>query len=496
MKKIVSLKKITIRNFKGLKEISLPLKKMNEFYGKNQTGKTSVLDAVRFVFSGKKNDQTKVRVGEDKAEVEMELTENGVPILVKTKIEKDGSPSWTMKMKGVKKSNPREILKRMFSFGTFNPREMVTGKDRLARLLQLIPLKLDHKDLLMSNNKPFPIQDREGLDFDLHAYQVLKDVEKDLRAQRHSLFQKKDILSKALDKKVNDYENTVLRFKEKHDNQDPIEYEGTHVRHALNLSEHNQKIDRLVEKSNQKESELMAKKQAVFQYDNDIESRRESFQKTSNDLKRAKDFIVKAEKELIEKKDLLRQAEKRKKNLAEEMSQIESEISSCKENYERLNKQTNDFSASLLVAKDAQVIKDKKKEIQNDRAESDLAVSEWKEADRIVKSEFNIFMEKTLKPIQEKVPGLSIKDGEFRLNGVSLDELSGSEVIKLGIELMRLENNGSNLILINEAEALDLETLREMDFENEQVLIARVGESPINNGDKWNSIEMGDKNKS
>ena len=97
------------------------------------------------------------------------------------------------------------------------------------------------------------------------------------------------------------------------------------------------------------------------------------------------------------------------------------------------------------------------------------------------------FRAKILKPIQDKVPGLGIKEGKININGISIDELSGSEVIKLGLKLMSLDSKAS-LLLINEAEALDIDSIREIEWDKFNAIIARVSDTPVNK--EWNSIEM------
>ena len=75
----VVLESITIKNFKNIEKAEYHLKQLNEFYGHNKTGKSSVLDALRFVFYGGKNDVDKIQVGKDKTEVEVSLKEKRSP---------------------------------------------------------------------------------------------------------------------------------------------------------------------------------------------------------------------------------------------------------------------------------------------------------------------------------------------------------------------------------------------------------------------------------
>ena len=483
-KSMVTLKSVTIRGFKNIKELTLPLKRLNEFYGQNQTGKSSVLEAIQFVFMGKKADGDKVNIGSDKAEIDLEVLENNIPIKVKAKIsDSGGSPTWSMKMKGVGKSNPREILKRMFSFGTFNPREMLKPADRLARLLQLIPLKVTKEDLIMpGSGKPFPIMDESGLDFDLHAYQVLQDLESDLRNHRHSLYQKKDLLNKAYQKRELELDNQVVDFKRDYGDTDPFKVVQSHEETIREDEKIEQEIINLTKEISKEEEERGSKETEHKTLKNKLESRKQAITELDFEIKEKKGRLDTLKKEVVEIE------QKKEENEAWE-SNSKDKIKYLTKKKDSLRDQKGKQDKELSISRESQRLKDTKQRLEKDSKEVEKATGEWESMDRIVKVELKNFMAKVLEPIQKKVPGLAVKDGKFTLNGVPLDTLSGSEVIKLGIHLMRLDQKGSNLILINEAEAIDSDSLKDFEFDtNEQVLIARVGDEPL--GGQWNSVKM------
>jgi putative ATP-dependent endonuclease of OLD family len=46
----MKLIKITIENFRGIKYLSMPLTDLTVLYGENNTGKSTILDAIRMGF--------------------------------------------------------------------------------------------------------------------------------------------------------------------------------------------------------------------------------------------------------------------------------------------------------------------------------------------------------------------------------------------------------------------------------------------------------------
>ena len=66
--------KLTIHNFLKLKDIEMNPSKTNIIVGKNKQGKTSILKAIKAAFDGGV-DEKMIRIGENKAEILLELDE-------------------------------------------------------------------------------------------------------------------------------------------------------------------------------------------------------------------------------------------------------------------------------------------------------------------------------------------------------------------------------------------------------------------------------------
>lgn len=90
------------------------------------------------------------------------------------------------------------------------------------------------------------------------------------------------------------------------------------------------------------------------------------------------------------------------------------------------------------------------------------------------------------------VAGLTIVGNDILVNGVSLDNLSSSEQLKFGLEIVRKLNDKFNIICIDGIESLDKETfewfLKEVENDDYQYFVTRVK----NNGETGILVEDGE----
>ena len=116
---------IDIKNFKGHKEFKSAFAKKNEIFGKNHTGKTSILDAIKFIFYGGKRDVDKIRVGEDKAKVDLTLKSEHTTAVVTSYIDKLGVYKCKLTVDGIETKSPRAFLTNLLSVGNFDPKKLM-----------------------------------------------------------------------------------------------------------------------------------------------------------------------------------------------------------------------------------------------------------------------------------------------------------------------------------------------------------------------------------
>lgn len=478
MKKIAKFVSVKIKDFKNIKDFTLHLQKLNEIYGKNQTGKSAVLEAIHFACRGGKNDIEKIRVGAEKAEVVLGAEENDVPIEIKTTINKKGTVTCTGKVNGIAHDQPRTLIKRLLSFGTFNPREMLDKKDRLARLLKLVPIFIkDERELSVPEMRvaKFPIADPNSIDLKKHAFYVLEALEKDLRNSRLSKGREKDIFLKAYQKRKEDQDSACIVFQKNH-GEDPLKMEKSHedqIREHESLSTEKkmaiEEVSRLFD--------------AIRVQNNAVEEAKKDKQRWEASVVELRGKIALLNKSIEQKNEVIENATRESLKLIARKKEKQSVV-------DKANDKLGSYEGKVKKAREAERLKVVQKELEDQKKEADEKEKEWKAFDMLVKKAFPALQNKILQPITKLIPGFVIKDGQFTYNGIPIDSLSGSEVISLSMKLMALEEN-SNLLLINEAEAMDPDSIKDANFDDfSSVIIARVGDKPLKG---WNSVKMEDK---
>ena len=474
MKKIVYLKSIIIRNFKNIDKAEYNLKDLNEFYGANKTGKSSVLDALRFVFYGGKNDIDKIQIGKDKTEVELSLVEDGTPMDIITSLDKSGKLKCSAVVNGVKSSNPRSLIKRMLSFGTFNPRDMINKEGRQERLLKLVPITINKNDVVIPDDgRPFPIHDPNAIDFSQHAFIVLQAIHKDMYNVRKSLNRERDIFKKSHIEREKQYNENNISFQRSYDVL-PENVESSVEDSSSDLGKIKGNKKNLEDRINEQRSILKENKDRILDnqakldiYQNKIEEYKKGIEKMESEIK-----AVNAAKDLPQKQ--IDESQEKLNALESEYSQIDSKVAEAEK--------------KVILSRHASRLRDEKESVDKAEKQFKAKHAEWNVMDVLIKKHWPKFVSKTLEPIKDKVPGLKIEDGgKFTYNEIPIDELSGAESIDLGIKLMKAEAK-SNILVIDEFEAMDKESIAKADLKDWTVLVARVSDEPI--GDGWNSFEM------
>ena len=470
----VEIKSVSVKNFKNITEGVYNIKPLTEIYGENKTGKTSLLDAIRFAYYGGKNDTEKIQMGKEETEVTLDITKNDIPIKITTKLNRNQKITCIAEAQGVRSKTPRALIKKMLGFGTFNPREMINKEGRKERLLKLIPIYIKKEDLIVpEEGVPFPLSNPGEIDFSQHAFQVLSDAHKDLYNTRQCLNRDRDTFKKSYTERNNQYEQNIITFKQNY-NTDPEEVEKSSEEIILSTG-------RLKEKGaalEQSIKEEQAKGREASETLSSFTQKRDILQKTIEEykqkLEKSKFELNHAEENLSKAKLNCKASEEKEKQLREEFLRIEPDILKNKN--------------MLTKSRQAERIKEEKQSVEKAKAQFEEKEKEWKIMDVLIKIKWPMLVSKILSPISQKVPGLAIKEnGKIEYEKKPIDELSGSEAIELGILLMRVENK-SNLILINEFEAMDADSIKKINWKGLNAIVARVAESPI--GGNWHSIKM------
>ena len=90
---------------------------------------------------------------------------------------------------------------------------------------------------------------------------------------------------------------------------------------------------------------------------------------------------------------------------------------------------------------------------------------------RIIRTDFPKVRSKLLIPLKEVISGFDMdSSGKILIDGKSIDELSESESVKLGISFMELEKK-SKLLVVDEAECLDEDRIKGIKWPKNSILI-------------------------
>jgi hypothetical protein len=143
---------LMVENYKRIKLVDItPEGGIVTIGGKNEQGKSSLLDAMYTAIKGRSaNAPVPVRAGEEKATIRLDL---GELIITRTFTVKEGKPyTDTLKVEranGDRPGNPQAILDALLGEIGFDPFEWAQKKpkDQVARILEMVPLTVDLDEL-------------------------------------------------------------------------------------------------------------------------------------------------------------------------------------------------------------------------------------------------------------------------------------------------------------------------------------------------------------
>jgi len=151
----VKILKLTAENFKKLRAVEItPTGELVEITGRNQQGKTSVLDAIWAALDNAKHLQAMpIRKGADKARIRLELGE----LIVERKFSPKGSVLTVESAQGARFTSPQGILDKLLGALTFDPLAFVNQEPReqFESLRKIVPLEVDLDQLDGLNRRDF-----------------------------------------------------------------------------------------------------------------------------------------------------------------------------------------------------------------------------------------------------------------------------------------------------------------------------------------------------
>lgn len=411
--------KLHITNFLKLRDVEMNPSKTNVIVGKNKQGKTSIVKAIEAAFDGKL-DPSAIRIGEDKAEITVELDE----LTIRRTLTEKGAYLDISNKEGMKMPSPQKYLDGILGTFSFNPVEFFELKpaEQKKYLLNAIKMTLTSEELA-----PFLIEGEmmPSLDFTKHALEVVAD------AHKH-YYDRRTVANAEVTKKRKSLDDMSSKIPEGFDASKVDEKHIAELRAAIEKD----KIEREKEKANVSAIERLMKDEVS----------------TLEEIDRLNKKLEGIRSELTEKRAI-------QFDVSDDMT-----ISAAEESLVKLEGQREIVFAA--------------KRVEELRGEYSTAVGEQEKLEGVVKRLSKEVPAMLIGKAALPVEGLAVAEDGITLNGVSIENLSSSEQLRFALAIVRALNSTFKVICIDGVELLDTENfeifLKEIEADDYQYFITRV----------------------
>ncbi len=439
--KTFKVKLIQIHNIMGIVDAEIRPGALTLVEGKNGLGKTSLIEACKLPFM-KGHKATLLREGETTGEVVYTLDDGtGPPYLKVSAKVKAGGTERTVGYPGeAPMGRPAEVIGRLRSEFTLFPTDFLTKKkdERLELFLSAIPMKVNRMDL--AGILPLS-QTLKHIDLDRHAFKVLADIEENPRTNRT-----------AVNAIVNNNRKTVLTMRQALP-EESLNPETATKQLAIVKHEY----ETLIEKRNRQRVLIADSKTHLVQTCRDVYQQRVAEAAAQRD-------------EAIDKAGV--QVDLKQKKLeadtAPKLEELKAAIMTAETN---LAAYSRSAEARALMEKLSDEADAKERESQTLTNAIDVELAELRSA------------------MLEQVPikGVSVRDGDIFVTSqegkeIPFDSVNTKERIRVAVDLALLKAGPVPLVCMDGAEALDAESLDELQDAMEacgaQCIASRVTEDP------------------
>jgi len=444
----MSLNRIHIKNLKLIKEVTIQPGKVNQIVGENNMGKSTILEAIQFAMIGS-TDESIISHGEKQTSVDLNFSDG---LSVKRWLTRGSGQGLAVEMNDMTPQKPQSFLNGLVGVGTFNPKEVLDPKNRTDYFLKTIDLKVTKEQIEeVTGDIELP-----EINYDDHGLKVIQ------RAAQF-FYDSRTIANKSL-KKAN--------------------VEANHYKDKLGELPVNKKIDASDEDLKQLiEGFKSGLKNLKQKHDEWVENK-----KCVNDnvdvIKGMKNKVHQLKCELVNEKQSLIDALKINR-IHEEKLGPEPDIG--KESAE-FNEHIEFSTAEVSLRKEHDTYNNQHEFV--DRLFERVAEfeTESKNLGAIYKKLTQDLTEKIMGEADLPAKGLTFEDGDFKLDGVNVDQLSSSKTLSLALAVARKLSKKANLICVDGVELLDEATYndlnKEMSKDNFNYFMAKVGPAFTNSNDK------------
>lgn len=442
---------IKIKNFLSITDVEIKPGQINQIVGANNQGKTTILRAIETALKGS-TDGSLVKHGTEGAEIIIDFDND---LSINRRISAQGGQSVKVMKGEFLAPKPQTMLDEIFSGVAFNPLDLLDVKKRTEALLKAIDLKITPQDIVdaLDGMPPMPMPE---FNFNDHGLKVIDAIHKyfyDRRSEANQVTKKmlgraealkaeapetlekidESISIEGLKDSLRDLQTQILAEDGKGSAQKLIESKirsaGDDIKGMdLFIAENQGKINAL-------EAQLEIKKQNRYSKLQEIEKLQEESQNTRPDA---------------------------------------SVVDKLKTQYQAIN-------SEILRRAELEVDKHKQRAARSAHQDYVEAKHVSDALDKAVNAMGNKFKARMISKIDLPIDKLSYEEGEFKLEGASIDNLSSSKQLKLAIALSRKLASETKLICIDGAELLDEDSwntlMTEIKDDGFVYFITKVGEA-------------------
>ena len=417
----MKIQAIKILNYLGISVFKVDkFGKINKITGGNGVGKSAILKAIIEGIKGSGVDPTIIKIGEDESEIRIELDNK---VVIERKITPDSNKvKVTDDLTPVKK--PQAFLNGLLGKFNFNPVDFFQAKGRVRRelFLSAIPFELDSfKFTALLNDKNLDtlstidkLMTGDDVDFDQHGLKVLDDIKQIIYDTRSDVNSDAIRLKKSIDQDKLDLPETVDGSKYK-----------------------NFKLDSEMEKLERVNLDIAL------------------YEKTTSDLKITNQSLVENKEKISALAGEIDSLQRRKETLNKVIGEYRSFLDNFNgDNFSLPEK----IKADISEFQKFQKLQHRFEDI--DRRGLELSGKQETHAalDELYKYLNNEVTKKILADMELPIPGITFSDDDILVNGVSMDNISTSEQMKIAVSIAKSLSGELKIICLDGFEALDYES--------------------------------------
>lgn len=436
---------IKIKNLFGIKEIQIDGKSI-ELTGNNGTGKTSVIDAIRYALTNNSERDYIVRNGETEGEI---LIETDTGLVINRKKRNTQSDYKSIKEFGKDVARPESFLNELFTPIQLNPVEftLMSRQEQNRAILDLIEFDWD---LNWIKDKFGEIP--QGVNYEQNILKVLHEIQKD----DGMYFQTRQDINRDIRNKIVFVSDIAKDIPENYDFEKWDTYDVSSKYAELNkFREENNKIERaksFKESYDNKLRGLEAEREILLSKERKLIADTREVLKT--DIEKLKAEILLKEEKLdtldskLDDKNKVIEAE-----FKEKVTKLDADCGIASQYAERSVYETTDLEELIKVAEEM------KKHLNEYRRMNtmQIEVDNLKVKSEELTSKIEIARELPSQILKEAIipiKGLNVKDGIPLINDLPVSNLSEGEKLKLCVEIAIARPNSLQIILLDGTEKL------------------------------------------